>query len=217
MKKPSQEHRDKYKKYRNKLTSVIRSSRSLYYSKKFENVRGNMSSTWKVVKDILCKQSKSEVVRKFIHEDNEISSAEDIAEVFNNHFVSIGPNQAKKIDAVGTNFREYLKGKSQLSLFLRPTDYLEILNIVCSLKNSRSSGHDEISSTLLKQIIGSILTPLVHICNLSLSTGVFPSSFKLAKVVPVHKKDSTSTIANYRPISILPSFSKVLERIYMIG
>ena len=73
--------------------------------------------------------------------------------------------------------------------------------------------HDELSTSLLKSIIGSIVTPLVHICNLSLLTGVFPSSFKLAKVIPVHKKDNTMIVSNYRPISILPSFSKILERI----
>ena len=66
---------------------------------------------------------------------------------------------------------------------------------------------------MLKKIIGSIITPLVHICNLSLLTGVFPSLFKLAKVIPVHKKDNTMIVSNYRPISILPSFSKILERI----
>ena len=59
----------------------------------------------------------------------------------------------------------------------------------------------------------SIITPIVHICNISLFTGVFPSSFKLAKVIPIHKKDDTTIVSNYRPISILPSFSKVLERI----
>ena len=82
-----------------------------------------------------------------------------------------------------------------------------------SLKTSHSSGHDELSTSFLKRIIGSIITPLVHICNLSLLTGVFPSSFKLPKVIPVHKKDNTMIVSNYRPISILPNFSKILERI----
>ena len=211
--KPSQHNKEKYKKYRNKLTSIIRSSRSLYYSKQFENVKGNMSSTWRIIKDILHKKGKTESAGKFIHDGNEISNAEDIAKLFNSYFVNIGPNQAKKIDSTGCNFKEYLYNKSQMSLFLKPTDYLEILNITSSLKNSRSSGHDEISSAFLKQIISSILTPFTHICNLSLSSGVFPSSFKVAKVIPVHKRDSTSSVNNYRPISILSSFSKILERI----
>lgn len=107
---------------------------------------------------------------------------------------------------------ECLREKFRFSLFLGPTDCLEILDIVYSLKIRSSSGHDEISSTLLKQIIGSILTPLMHICNFPIIwTGLFPSSFKLAKVIPVHRRDSTSAIPNYRPMSILSNFSKVLE------
>ena len=106
----------------------------------------------------------------------------DIANVFNNYFVNIGPNQAKKISADGTNFRQYLAEPSLFSIFFKPTDYFEILDIVVSLKKSNSCSHDEISTSLLRQVIGSILTPFVHICNLSLLTGEFPSSFKLARL-----------------------------------
>ena len=213
IKNPSQENIDKYKKYRNKLTSIIRCSRKSFYSTQFERATGNMSSTWRVVKDILCKQGKSEAPSKIIHEEKEITSAGDVANAFNIYFANVGLNQAKKINSEGTDFKNYLQDPAQSSIFLQPTNCVEISKIVSSLKTSHSSGHDELSTSLLKRIIGSIVTPLVHICNLSLLTGVFPSSFKLAKVIPVHKKDNTMIVSNYRPISILPSFSKILERI----
>ena len=213
MKKRSPDNVEKYKKYRNKLTSIIRYSRRLFYSKRFESANGNISTTWKIVKDILCKQGKHEVPGKIVHDNKEITNSEDIANAYNTYFVNVGLNQAKMINKDGTNFTQYLNEPSNTSIFLKPTDYIEILNVVRLLKNSHSSGHDEISTFLLKKIIGSILTPLVHICNLSLMTGVFPSSFKLARVIPVHKKDDVMVVSNYRPISILPSFSKVLERI----
>ena len=94
-----------------------------------------------------------------------------------------------------------------------PTNCVEILNIVNSLKISYFCIHDEMSTHFLKQIAGSIVTPLVHICNLSLTTGVFPDSLKIAKVIPIYKKDDSSLVSNYRPVSILPSISKVLERL----
>ena len=75
IKNPSQGNIDKYKKYRNKLTSIIRCSRKSFYSTQFERATGNMSSTWRVVKDILCKQGKSEAPGKIIHEGKEITSA----------------------------------------------------------------------------------------------------------------------------------------------
>ena len=108
------------------------------------------------MKDILCKRSKTGATLTFIHEVIEKTSAEDIANGCNDYFFNIGPNQAKKINSAGTNCMHYLAGPSQFSLFLKPTDYLGILSnliIVSSLKNSKSFGHDEISSSLLKQII----------------------------------------------------------------
>ena len=173
-----------------------------------------MSSTWRVIKDILSgKKGISKVPEKIISGGKEINAAEDVANSFNTFFANVGPSQASKIDKEGTNFRDYLKEPSEFSLFLEPTDCIEILHVVNELKNSHSCGHDEVSTHLLKKIVGSIITPLVHICNLSLLTGVFPSSFKLAKVIPIHKKDDTMVISNYRPISVLPAFSKVLERV----
>ena len=211
---PSEENTKQYKKYRNKLTSIIRSSRKLFYSRQLENASGNMSSTWRVIKGILSgKKGISKIPEKIISEGTDITAAEEIANSFNTFFANVGPSQASKINKEGTNFRKYLKDPSEFSLFLEPTDCIEILHIVNELKNSHSCGHDEVSTYLLKKIIGSIITPLVHICNISLLTGVFPSSFKLAKVIPIHKKDDTMVISNYRPISILPAFSKILERV----
>ena len=106
-----------------------------------------------------------------------------------------------------------MNDKFYKSLFLSPVNCSEVYDITQSLKNCFSAGHDEISSNLLKKIIRPILIPLTHIFNLSLSAGVYPHSFKLAKVVPIHKKDDPAYISNYRPISLLTSFSKILEKI----
>ena len=94
-----------------------------------------------------------------------------------------------------------------------PTDQHEILIIVKSLKSKQSTGHDGISTKLLKQIIHNITSPLEHIFNLSLSNGCCPDLLKLAKVIPIYKKDDPTQVTNYRPISLLPSISKILERI----
>ncbi len=69
------------------------------------------------------------------------------------------------------------------------------------------------SPEIVKRIIPLISKPLAHIFNLSLSTGVFPAALKVAKVIPVFKKDDPHVFSNYRPISLLPCFSKILERL----
>ena len=99
------------------------------------------------------------------------------------------------------------------TIFLNPTNQAEIIKIVKSFKSKKSSGYDGISMKLLKQIIYCIAPPLEYIFNLSLSNGICPNVFKIAKVIPIHKKDDQKNVTNYRPISLLPSISKVLEKI----
>ena len=88
-----------------------------------------------------------------------------------------------------------------------------MLTLINGLKPKHSSGHDEISSKLLKDI-GVVIAPTLSvIINQSLCTGVFPDKLKIAKVIPFFKKGDESLIKNYRPISLLSSISKVFERI----
>ena len=96
--------------------------------------------------------------------------------------------------------------------YLKPTDENEILKIIGKLGSNKSPGHDNIKSDLVKQIASEISYPLKLICNLSLSTGVLPNDLKIAKVVPIYKKDNPENFGNYRPVSVLPCFSNILER-----
>lgn len=94
-----------------------------------------------------------------------------------------------------------------------PTDPYEITKIINSLKPSSAPGWDKIDNQLLKK--GKhILTPAIaHLCNLSLSSGVVPDSFKSAYVCPIHKTGDPLLTSNYRPISLLSSISKIIEKV----
>uniref|UniRef100_A0A8C6UW15 Reverse transcriptase domain-containing protein n=4 Tax=Neogobius melanostomus TaxID=47308 RepID=A0A8C6UW15_9GOBI len=72
----------------------------------------------------------------------------------------------------------------------------------------------DIDMTLVKQIIHSIVKPLTYICNLSFQTGTVPNKMKIAKVIPIHKNGNKHIFTNYRPVSLLPQFSKILEKLY---
>ena len=201
-----------YQKYRNKLTSIIRLSRKMYYSEEIESNNSNVNALWSTVNDLLGK-SKKDSPDVFLDDNCRYQEPEQISNAFNTYFTNIGPTLAAKIDT-DKCFSRYLKDPCENSLFFVPTNICEITNIVLSLKNSKSSGFDEISVGLLKQIIHYISPPLCHIFNLSLSNGQCPVSLKVAKVIPVFKnKGDPSEIKNYRPISLLPSMSKILEKI----
>jgi hypothetical protein len=82
------------------------------------------------------------------------------------------------------------------------------------LKISRSEGVDGINISIVKACIDLIALPLSTIFNKSISTGIVPNQLKIAKVIPVFEADDRCQFINYRPISILPCFSKVLEKLF---
>ena len=88
-----------------------------------------------------------------------------------------------------------------------------MINTTSKLKTKTSSGHDKISTKLLKETINNIAEPITHIINKSFLTGVVPNNMKIAKVVPIYKASDNNLLKNYRPISLLTSFSKLLEKI----
>jgi len=85
--------------------------------------------------------------------------------------------------------------------------------IIPSLKCKDSYGYDKISSRILKISAPYILSPLTYIFNKILSTGIFPERLKFSELRPLFKKGDTTEFSNYRPISLLTSFSKINEKI----
>ena len=91
------------------------------------------------------------------------------------------------------------------------TDYT--MKAIERLESMKNSGHDGISNTLLKVIKASISQSLTIIINQMLTTGIFPDAFKVSKVIPLYKKGDSSLLVNYRPISLLPTISKIFEKV----
>lgn len=137
-----------------------------------------------------------------------------IVNKFNEYFINIGPNLAKQIPAVSGKHLDYMtETKFSDSFYARPTDECEIIDIVNGLKANTSPGYDEVSPKIIKLVIPLIVSPLTTIFNKSLVNGIFPSKLKTAKVCPIYKGDDKHELCNYRPISVLPIFSKILEKI----
>ena len=130
-------------------------------------------------------------------------------------FSTVGERFANDIKSPHNKIDHYLNKmqKSASTLFLAPTSVEEIHYLIKSLPNKTSSGHDSISNNLLKKISPSILEPLAIIFNKSLETGVFPEEMKMVDVVPLYKSKSEYECTNYRPISLILTISKLLEKL----
>lgn len=106
----------------------------------------------------------------------------------------------------------YINKSNQHSIYLQSVEIDEIINEVKVLKNA-SSGCDVIHSKIVRLTYPLYIKPLQHVLNLSITQGFFPTELKVAKVVPICKNGDITKFSNYRPVSILPLFSKILERL----
>ena len=203
----------KYKDYRNKLNNLLRHAKKKFYSSKLKENQNNMKDMWSVINTLLNKPS-NESPTYFLQNDDKICDSQTIADEFNSYFINCCNDALSSMSRPTTNlhFKDYLKDNFPHSLYFNPTTESELIKICKSLKTTYSCGFDNLSCNTLKRIIFSIVKPLVHIFNLSLSTGDVPPKLKIAKIAPIHKKDDPHLLKNYRPISILPAISKLLEK-----
>ena len=95
----------------------------------------------------------------------------------------------------------------------KPISVNELREPFYSLKTNKSAGYDDISYSVVKNCFKELCDPLLHIFNLSYSNGIFPAGLKIGKVTPIYKAGNSSDLSNYRPISALLCFSKILKRI----
>ena len=102
---------------------------------------------------------------------------------------------------------------NDLSIFLNPIIEAEIIELITDLLPKNSSGYDNLSNKLLKKLLPALVAPLTIIFNKSLTEGIFPEAMKKADVVPLYKSKGNQESNNYRPISLLLTLSKVLEKI----
>ena len=149
----------------------------------------------------------------FIGEDGvQVHDKHEIAASFNKYFISIGKKLQKEIHECTSNPLDYLiTTHTQVLDNFEPTNCAEVYSIVSNMKNV-GSGIDKINADIFKLSYASIIDPLVHMINICMQNGTFPDNMKIAVVKPVFKGGDQNSFNNYRPISILPYISKLLEK-----
>ena len=132
--------------------------------------------------------------------------------MYNDYFINIGKNIATNLNG-NISYKNYLKMPSKTTCHLERVTTSDVENIIDKLKNKSSSGYDGISNTILKSIKSVIINPLTLLINQMVETGIFPDVLKISKVIPIYKKGDVLLLPNHRPISLLPTLSKIFERI----
>ena len=211
---PSAENISTFKTYNNLYNKTRRAAKKYHYENQFSKHAHNIKNTWSVIKEILgMKKCKDQIPDFFRENGNIVKDYLEISNGFNNFFSSVGKNLADKIPNTNVDFETFLSDRNDTNFEFSKISEVDILRICKALKPKTSAGDDCISTKLLKEIAPLIIIPLHHLINLSLETGFVPKEFKIAKVVPIFKSGDKHDYNNYRPISLLSSFSKLMEKV----
>ena len=206
----------KYKEYRDTLKKVKRSCKRMYYQNKCYEFKNNSRKLWRLINTVSARTNdKSTLIDRITVGNIDKTDAGSITNHLAEYFSSVGKTYANKIATGKRDFVSYLNvlPSQPKSLFLTPCTETEIKDIIGKLGNKSSSGNDDISNILLKKIYPCLLLPLSIIFNNSMVNGVFPNSMKAADVIPLFKSGKRNLSTNYRPISLLLTLSKILEKL----
>jgi hypothetical protein len=210
---PSSENKKKFTEYRNKF-KVIRNKLEInYYTNEFVKYNNDVKKTWRVIKSLTKTEKTSTELKELILNNGTINDPLSMANHFNSYFTNLAHSLAQKISPATQSFKTFLPPSSLKSFAIIPTSSSEVISINKSLKATHSSGLDELDPSILSPLMDLLAVPLADVINCSLRTGEVPTGVKKAKVLPIHKCGINNEISNFRPISILPFFSKFFEKV----
>ena len=206
----------KYRDYHKTLLRVKRSAKRNYYKTLCLEYKNDSKKLWSLINKISGKtNNKVELIQKLKIDNIYEYNQKQISVEFVSHFANLGAKFARNIELPAKPISEYLNkiNRNPSSIFLNPTNECEVDKLIKSLPNKKSAGYDQINNVLLKELRLVIVEPLTVVFNKSLLEGTFPIRMKQADTVPLHKSKEKFLVTNYRPIRLLLTISKLLEKL----
>ena len=210
----TQEDTRDYRSLRNQALASLRADRSRWEAAKL-NSSNSPADVWRTAKDIVGWNNSGPPTQLYVN-GKHMTSPKAIASEMNRFFI----NKQKRIISeipIGDadpliRLRERMEGR-QGSFKFHEVSEEEVLKLINCIKNSSSTGVDWIDNQCLKIAAAELTPAIAHIINLSITTGVFPSSYKVSKLVPILKKGTNPLLCNsWRPINQLVAVGKIVER-----
>lgn len=202
---------EEYRRLRNTVSHLVTTARDNYNKSKLEESSGKSKKIWNIINSVLGRIN-TKVSDTFIHNNNVVNKPSSIAEHFNSYFINVRKELTANIRDSDTHFSHFLPNRQESLFSITPITSEDLINTIKDIKDS-SPGHDDIPMRILREIAPVIPSVLLYICNMSFLAGIFPDHLKLAKILPTYKAGEANLYKNYRPISVLPAMSKILEKI----
>ena len=200
--------------YQDEVNNLICVAKAKYYSKKFEKYESNRKKTWEVINELRGK-SKDKMKAVFSIDNERIVNRRIIADKFNKYFATLATNlndeaYKEKPHSEYPHFQDYIPKFFDKSIFLEECTVGEVIDIIKNFENGKAS---DIPVSVIKRTSFFISPMLCYLYNNCMRLGTFPRCLKVGKITPIFKKGDRELLKNYRPVSTLPIFGKIFEKI----
>ena len=203
-----------YREYRNKVNSCIRKSKAAYNKHLIEENTKNPKQFWNLVKKLYPSKDTASVGVSALEVNGKLETTKQgIASLFCDYFTTCAEKLCSNLPSNFAWRNDGVLSQETPTFQFQSVSKERVRRHLAQLKSTKSPGHDNLPPRLLKDCADVIAKPLAHIINLSLETSLVPNKLKIAKVIPLHKSGNKALPDNYRPISVLPVLSKILERV----
>jgi hypothetical protein len=202
-----------YKNFRKKLKHIIGTAKKNHYTKRFDEAKGNSKKTWQILNEIRGK-SKAHTKPSFKIDGKLVEDRRAIANGFNSFFTSIATKLNDCEEGIPLNplpkYTDYMCPSVSSSMFLSECTSGEISSIISDLSKGKAS---DIPISLIKHCADIISPILSRFFNTFMDSGTFPAVLKVGNITPIFKKGDSQLFDNYRPVSTIPIFSKIFEKL----
>ena len=208
-------HKVEYNQRRNSVKNLVKKAKQEYFKNLLSSSAQNPNSFWRNLKKIYPSKQKDTPKRFNIHSTT-TTDTKIIANAFCSFFCStINTLKTKAFVLIDFVWRRqtFESLRTCKNFTFKQVTEKTVHSELRKLKRKKSTGIDDIPPSVLKDAANVLAKPLTRIINLSLQTGVFPTDWKVSKITPIHKSNAIDCIENYRPISVIPSISKIIERV----
>jgi hypothetical protein len=210
--------KENYTLSRNSYNTLLRQNKQKYYSENLNRNIHNSKRTWQLLKEAANLNKSCSKIEKILDNNGTLlTDPIDIANEFNDFFTEIGVKISESVQESNAKPEDFMPVINNLiELDLGGTGQVHICDIIKSLQPKNSCDIDGISTKLLKLLSTELSWPLAHIFGLSLRSGVFPKRLKYSRTVPIYKSGNHELCDNYRPIALLSTLSKILEKMVSV-
>lgn len=214
---PTNENNERFLEVSKELDKVKKKAKNEYYRRLFNDSR-DMKTTWKNINKLLGRIEKAkQIIKELRTENGPTSNTYQIANKLNSYFSTIGIKMASQIQSAqkdninqfDTLFYNYNNIKHEPAT----ATFSEVMKIINGLKTGKAPGYDDLTTSFVKLHSFPLCKTIMYLFNMALEQGKFPENLKVAKIIPIHKGGKRDDPSNYRPISLLPTIGKIMEKL----